>query len=116
MTVQVIPDHPVINDQQRPGLVRVHGVDVAGHVRVEDLNDAGHLRSPGTDPRIIGHAKIVQDRHRATVFDVSHGYVYSEPVRFDTKIAVLLRDDLEVWQRLNVTAFLVSGIGPRRPK
>jgi hypothetical protein len=32
------------------------------------------------------------------------------PVRFDTKIAVVLRDDLEVWQRLNVTAFLVSGI------
>ena len=33
--------------------------------------------------------------------------------KFDTKIAVLLRDDLAVWQRLNVTAFLVSGIaGP----
>jgi hypothetical protein len=32
-------------------------------------------------------------------------------VRFDTKIAVLLRDDLQVWQRLNVTAFLVSGLG-----
>ena len=31
-------------------------------------------------------------------------------MRFDTKIAVLLRDDLEVWQRLNVTAFLASGI------
>jgi hypothetical protein len=38
------------------------------------------------------------------------------PVRFDTKIAVLLRDDLEVWQRLNVTAFLVSGIGQRDPE
>ncbi|MEY9891477.1 hypothetical protein ABIA35_005458 [Catenulispora sp. MAP12-49] len=34
---------------------------------------------------------------------------------FDTKIAVLLRDDLAVWQRLNVTAFLVSGIGTARP-
>ena len=33
-----------------------------------------------------------------------------EQIRFDTKIAVLLRDDLAVWQRLNVTAFLVSGI------
>jgi hypothetical protein len=32
------------------------------------------------------------------------------PVRFDTKIAVLLRDDLAPWQELNVTAFLVSGI------
>jgi hypothetical protein len=40
----------------------------------------------------------------------------SEPVRFDTKIAVVLRDDLEVWQRLNVTAFLVSGIGWRAPE
>jgi hypothetical protein len=38
------------------------------------------------------------------------------PVRFDTKIAVVLRDDLEVWQRLNVTAFLVSGIGRRAPE
>jgi hypothetical protein len=40
----------------------------------------------------------------------------TEPVRFDTKIAVLLRDDLEVWQRLNVTSFLVSGIGSRNPE
>ena len=29
---------------------------------------------------------------------------------FDTKIAVLLRDDLAGWQALNVTAFLVSGL------
>lgn len=29
---------------------------------------------------------------------------------FDTKIAVLLRDDLPTWQKLNMTAFLVSGI------
>lgn len=40
----------------------------------------------------------------------------SAPVRFDTKIAVLLRDDLAVWQRLNVTAFLVSGIGAAEPE
>ncbi|HET6860707.1 MAG TPA: DUF2000 domain-containing protein [Streptomyces sp.] len=38
------------------------------------------------------------------------------PVRFDTKIAVLLRDDLEPWQRLNVTAFLVSGLGTASPE
>ncbi len=29
---------------------------------------------------------------------------------FSTKIAVVLRDDLEPWQSLNVTAFTVSGI------
>jgi hypothetical protein len=34
----------------------------------------------------------------------------------DTKIAVLLRDDLESWQRLNVTAFLVSGLGTELPE
>jgi hypothetical protein len=39
-----------------------------------------------------------------------------EPVRFETKIAVLLRDDLPVWQRLNVTAFLVSGIAAGVPE
>jgi hypothetical protein len=37
-------------------------------------------------------------------------------MRFDTKIAVLLRDDLEQWQRLNATAFLVSGIAAARPE
>lgn len=37
------------------------------------------------------------------------------PVRFDTKIAVLLRDDLAVWQRLNITSFLVSGIAAANP-
>jgi len=29
---------------------------------------------------------------------------------FDTKAAVVVRSDLAAWQRLNVTAFLVSGI------
>jgi hypothetical protein len=31
------------------------------------------------------------------------------------KLAVVVRDDLAPWQELNVTAFLVSGIGTRRP-
>jgi hypothetical protein len=33
----------------------------------------------------------------------------------ETKIAVLLRDDLLGWQRLNVTAFLVSGLAVANP-
>lgn len=33
-----------------------------------------------------------------------------EPIRFDTKVAVLLHEDLASWQALNVTAFLISGI------
>ena len=31
-------------------------------------------------------------------------------MRFDTKIAIAVRADLEPWQKLNVTAFLASGI------
>ncbi len=31
-------------------------------------------------------------------------------MRFETKIAVIVRDDLATWQRLNVTAFLAGGI------
>jgi hypothetical protein len=29
---------------------------------------------------------------------------------FDTKIAIVVRDDLATWQKLNVTAFLTSGL------
>jgi hypothetical protein len=36
--------------------------------------------------------------------------------RFDTKIAIVLRDDLLSWQRLNVTAFLASGITAAYPQ
>ncbi len=35
---------------------------------------------------------------------------------FTTKVALLVRDDLETWQRLNVTAFLVSGITAAHPE
>lgn len=37
------------------------------------------------------------------------------PPRFDTKVAVLLNDDLAAWQELNVTAFLMSGIAVSAP-
>jgi hypothetical protein len=36
-------------------------------------------------------------------------------VQFDTKIAVVLLDDLAVWQKTNATAFLVSGIAGTVP-
>lgn len=35
---------------------------------------------------------------------------------FATKVAVLVRDDLEPWQRLNVTAFLISGLTAAHPE
>ncbi len=31
-------------------------------------------------------------------------------MRFDTKIGIVVRADLAAWQRLNVTAFLASGV------
>ncbi len=30
---------------------------------------------------------------------------------FDTRIKIILRDDLQPWQELNITAFLASGLG-----
>ncbi|MBY6117051.1 DUF2000 family protein [Mameliella alba] len=35
---------------------------------------------------------------------------------FDTKIAIVVRDDLDTWQKLNVTAFLMSGITGANPE
>ena len=36
-------------------------------------------------------------------------------MQFDTKIAVVVRSDLEVWQKLNVAAFLAGGIAAAFP-
>ena len=36
-------------------------------------------------------------------------------MQFDTKVAVVLREDLAVWQKANVTAFLISGIAGTDP-
>jgi hypothetical protein len=35
---------------------------------------------------------------------------------FETKLAIVLRDDLAQWQALNVAAFLISGIVARAPE
>jgi hypothetical protein len=37
-------------------------------------------------------------------------------MQFDTKIAVVLREDFAVWQKVNVAAFLVSGIAATVPE
>jgi hypothetical protein len=52
-------------------------------------------------------------RRMSSSIDADHALDSGGPaaqVRFDTKVALLLRDDLAVWQQLNVAAFLVSGI------
>ena len=35
---------------------------------------------------------------------------------FDTKIALIIRDDLATWQKMNVAAFLASGIAASYPE
>lgn len=35
---------------------------------------------------------------------------------FDTKVALVVRDDLAGWQRMNVTAFLATGIAATAPE
>jgi hypothetical protein len=35
---------------------------------------------------------------------------------FDTKVAILILEDLAVWQKLNVTAFLATGIAGAAPE
>jgi hypothetical protein len=35
---------------------------------------------------------------------------------FDTKVAILVLEDLAVWQKLNVTAFLATGIASAAPE
>jgi hypothetical protein len=37
-------------------------------------------------------------------------------MRFDTKIAIAVRDDLAVWQKLNVACFLTGGLVGARPQ
>jgi hypothetical protein len=37
-------------------------------------------------------------------------------MEFDTKVAIVVRDDLASWQKLNVTAFLATGITAAAPE
>ena len=37
-------------------------------------------------------------------------------MQFDTKIAVVIRTDLEVWQKLNVASFLAGGLAAAFPE
>jgi hypothetical protein len=37
-------------------------------------------------------------------------------MEFDTKVAIVVREDLAVWQKLNVTAFLATGIAGAAPE
>ena len=71
-----------------PGALRAQG-----EPRLEPADAHAPRRDPG---RSAGAAGVVE-------------------MQFDTKIGVVLRDDLAVWQKTNVTAFLVSGIAGTVP-
>src|SRR3954447_6603619 len=44
-----------------------------------------------------------------------HDGLAATPAAVVTKIAVVIRDDLPVWQKLNMTAFLASGVAASAP-
>jgi hypothetical protein len=81
---------------------------VIDEASVEDLVDAGHTRAPRTDDLVSDHAKNVQDTWSDRPDDEG---VEEPPVV--PKIAVVVRLDLEAWQKLNVTAFTASGVAAR---
>lgn len=59
-------------------------------------------------PNVIKHSAGAHEQHMAGMM--------SEPVTFDTKVAILVHADLAVWQKLNVAAFLATGIAGAAPE
>jgi hypothetical protein len=53
---------------------------------------------------------------RTSVQDRADWCGHAGDVRFDTKIAIVVGDDLASWQKLNVTAFLASAVAAGRPE
>lgn len=112
--VQVVGHGTAVDQQHSPVVVSVHRVGMVLERRVQYLSQPRDRGMPRTNR--IGHARNVQDPHRATAQNRSMTSIASAlahdaaPFRFDTKVAVVLRDDLAPWQELNVTAFLMSGI------
>lgn len=56
-----------------------------------------------------------QEQGQEAAEDGDHEGAGAAAPAFDTKLVVVLRDDLPVWQKLNATLFLVSGIAASDP-
>lgn len=83
------------------GVVAVRVVGVPRKERLDPL-DAGMWRR-GPDP--------IAGRRRARSFKTGiQGRVHTLLMRFDTKIAIIVREDLAAWQKLNVASFLSGGL------
>src|SRR5215475_373626 len=73
-------------------------------------------RRAGSSPKratIAGWTSITSSAARSMLerYRGAFGHAFGVAITdFPTKAAVVVRDDLAVWQRLNVTGFLVSGL------
>src|ERR1700752_4645475 len=64
-----------------------------------------------------GNLDLVKTRFRVWSFGPSRNdSLIGVPMQFDTKIAIVIRTDLEAWQKLNVASFLTSGIAAAFPE
>ena len=110
------PLRPGLGHPERVGLVAVPVVDVPAEMGVHRFEPA--IRRPPVPravPRLVTtHLTSMPARPagcRAPAFKTPpRAAADSGQMRFDTKIAIAVRSDLAVWQKLNVTAFLASGI------
>src|SRR5262245_3676427 len=82
------------------------------------LNGFGERRKTPAGAQLLAHRdRNRSHRHRACLrLSLRENWLMSEPpVKFATKIAIVIRNDLETWQKLNVAAFLSSGIAAAFP-
>jgi hypothetical protein len=49
-------------------------------------------------------------------FQLAFYLMTEQPARFETKIAIVVREDLASWQKLNMTAFLAAAIAADAPE
>jgi hypothetical protein len=69
--------------------------------------------------RVRGFARLEGARFRCGGDEAKLQYEFIPPessMQFDTKIAVVIRTDLEAWQKLNVAAFITGGIAAAFPE
>lgn len=104
---------------QRIGVVTMGCIGVA----VETSADAGNAGRIGCghDAACLGPvaqtSKTLQiDLIYLRSHDLSLSVSKTGANMFDTKIVIVLRDDLAAWQALNVTAFLATGIAGQMPE
>jgi hypothetical protein len=85
----------------------VHWVAVMQVLSVQHLDDAADLGTPRT--AAIGYSS----EHVNNVQDCCLWSALTQGMTEGFKLGVVVRDDLATWQKLNVAAFVTSGIGSR---